>query len=402
MQNSESNQNTNFRFSDRDSIHNIWNRGDMLQEAKITLSGYRQLNQLKELEKKGLSLLNLSDPYLVKTGIQIVRLCLPQDSDLATSWVNDYAPSLINHPHPRVRHSSLWNIRTAIWQDATLASTGLELAKTKLEDQDPAVQRVAIWTHGDAVVNDLSLFENALLSITSYLNANDRESAALFAIEEFFGPLKKIYGDTEAYRAALIDILNNSGGYIGLKARCSLLLETPLEITTQDILLTKDRLRQVTLGNDIEPLIADEDYETAIERLSYEAQQSPTFGVSMRNIWLIRDILWLKSTSPRKIFNLATNIILKHEDGDLIRTASVLVGDCILQDIDGLADDAIIFVNNFFETSDNDGSQIVVAQTLRPLTRGADPTQQKLKEAILKIPNAENISVINTLISLAV
>lgn len=384
---------------ERGLIHNIWDRDANIREARHNLKSITP-EAVKELNESGHSLLVSEDPYMVKLGVQMLRLCMPHDVDIARNWVVDDAPKLLNHNHPRVRHSSLWNARSAVWVDPSVAPLVLDLAKNALLDEDPAVQRVAIWAHGDSVINEPELFEPALIAIQDYLKMNRGETAMLFALEEFFIPLRELKNTSE-YDDAIREIDQGSQGMIGLKARVANLLQTPLELTKDDVYLAHERVMLAAEKFSCKELVKSKKYSEAIDLLLDESSQNIVFDRNMLSVWLIRELLWLDTSNAGKVFSSLKELVLKNHDGDLIRTASVVLGDCLII-APGLVEEAVQFVNDFYDVTDNDGSQIVVAQTLSSLATASNEYESQLSDIIAEImPRASNSSVLYTLKLLA-
>lgn len=98
----------------REEINNVWDKDPELDKARDILASEED-ESLLELSYTGISLLTSEDPYQVKTGIQILRLCLSRNETVVDFWMKNQASRLMQHEHPRVRHSALWNVRTALW-----------------------------------------------------------------------------------------------------------------------------------------------------------------------------------------------------------------------------------------------------------------------------------------------
>lgn len=354
-------------FVDRDPIHNVWDQEEYFKKVKSSLKEGATLEHRQEIEATGKTLLNSKDPYQVKLGIHLLRLCIWGNQPLAQEWVESIAPNLLSHPHPRVRHSALWNVRSSVWQDDSLADQGLKYAQVGLLDDDPAVQRVAIWTHGDAVVNNPNLYVNGLNSINAFLNKNPKESNYLFALEEFFMPINGMFNDEETYRRTMQKMRQDNDGYPGVKGRCSNILGEEFSYTQEDREKVHQRLIGVTQKIPEVALVISEQYNEAINRFTDQFVNSQTFIDRMRRLWVIRDLSWMDEHVDKGVFQKLADSLQDTRDGDLIRTTSVVLADNILKAPDEIADEATATVKRFYESSDIDGSQIVVAQTLTPL-----------------------------------
>jgi len=386
----------NQKPSDREPINNLWDQDSRILVARKGLQS-RSLETLDELNKTGHALLSSEDPYQVKLGVQMLRMCLTRDFSLAKTWMTVDAPKMMQHAHPRVRHSSLWNVRTSVWFDRTVAPQALSFAKQSLNDQDPAVQRVAIWTHGDSVINDPQQFPEALFSINQFLNLTRKESASLFALEEFFVPLRRTFGQTQDYQDAVKAIIEMFPGYIGLKERAAKLLGIDEVTSQEDTSIAQQRLIGMTSSLHVAEMVRTNSLTDAINFLLQEMNKSTAFGISMRNTWLIREMLWLEPSMAQAIFSNMKESVLRNTDGDLIRTMCVVLGDCLLIS-PLLASEASQFVKDFYNIADNDGSQIVVAQTLVPLSKQSKELNSVLRSTVAAVsPKASNRSVLFTL-----
>jgi len=326
-----------------------------------------------------------------------------QNQSLAHEWVESIAPNLLTHPHPRVRHSALWNVRSAVWQDETLAAQGLRFAQAGLVDNDPAVQRVAIWTNGDAVINDPSLYVEGLTSINNFMKNNPKESNYLFALEEFFMPLNSTFNQELSYRSSIQEMRQGNDGYPGVKGRCSNILQEEFIIDEEDREKVRQRLLVVTQGLPEEELVLNGQYTEVMRRLIDQFTNAQTFIDRMRRLWLIRDLSWMDKHVDKLVFQKLADSLQDTRDGDLIRTTSVVLADNILKAPEEVAEKAIATVKKFYDSSDIDGSQIVVAQTLTPLKFFSPNTQSKLSAILPDLQlRAANKSVSFTLNNLAV
>ncbi len=169
---------------DREPVYNIWDNagGEFFELKRGIKSGEIPIDEALRI---GNDFLRSTDPAYVKTGIHVYRLAMWEEPTVAKTWVA-LAPDLFRHSHPRIRHSVIWNLRTAAWQDPRLASFGLPYAQEGLGDPDGGVQRASVWAHGDFVVNELNLFDAAYKSLNEFLEDNPKESNYLFALERFF------------------------------------------------------------------------------------------------------------------------------------------------------------------------------------------------------------------------
>ncbi len=386
------------RFMDRDPIHNIWDQEDYFNKIKSTIINGAPQSFTQEIEATGKSLLDSDDPYQVKIGILLLRLCIWDNQPLAEEWVNEIAPDLMTHSHPRIRHSTLWNVRSSIWQDEALAEQGIKLARNGLHDGDPAVQRVAIWTHGDAVLNNEDLYIPGLESIKSFIQDNPKESNQLFALEEFFMPLRKSFKDEDDYKEAIIEMRNQSRGYPGVNARCSNILGEDYSISIDDREDIHQRLLTATSNTGEMTLIKDRKYKEAMHQIVKQISVAQTFIDRMKRLWIVRDLSWMDDSVDLDIFQQLSSFLSDTRDGDLIRTTSVVIADHILKFPVELADQAIETAERFFNESDIDGSQIVVAQTLTALRDHNSETKSKLLNALPSLySSAANRSVSRTL-----
>lgn len=390
-------------FVDRDAIHNVWDHEESFKQVKSGLNEEATLEHRQEIEVTGKELLKSDDPYQIKVGIHLLRLCLWQNQSLAREWVESIAPNLLGHPHPRVRHSALWNVRSSVWQDETLAAQGLRFAQAGLLDNDPAVQRVAIWTNGDAVVNNPSLYVDGLNSINDFLKNNPKESNYLFALEEFFMPLNGTFNQEESYRSSVHEMRQNNDGYPGVKGRCSNILQEEFIVDEEDRGKVRQRLLEVTQGLPEAELVINGQYTEAMHKLANQFTNAQTFIDRMRKLWVIRDLSWMDEHVDTVVFQKLADSLQDTRDGDLIRTTSVVLADNILKAPEEVADVSTAIVKRFYNSSDIDGSQIVVAQTLTPLKFFSPSTQSKLSAILPDLQlRAANKSVSFTLNNLAV
>lgn len=361
-------------YRDREEIDNIW---DHNVSIKRSIS-----NPVQNILKEGMLLIKEDEALKKKLGIQLIRFCLKDNPELANQWVYDLSPSLLKDPHPRVRHSTLWNIRTALWQDPRLARTGLSFAKMYLKDDDPAVQRVSIWLHGDSVLNDPSLYDDSSHSINDFLEESDKESNRIFALEEFFVPLKSRYSATNEYRSSVERLMSKSDGYPGVKARCSQILDTRFGINSSDISSTEARFDSRLKPGIIKSLVEKKRYQEVSKVILDDLLKTDHFSVKMKNIWLLRDLVWIDPEISTSVFNSLVPIILENRDGDLTRTTTVLMGDCFFLNPDQLHKDGFRTIYAFFCSNQNDGSQIVVSQMLHQFPKDNLPTQIGIKRML--------------------
>jgi len=370
------------KFSDRDPIHNVWDQETYFKEIKSRLKASLSPESLKEIEATGKNLIQASDPYKQKVGIHLLRLCIWQNPEFASEWINNIAPTLLSHEHARIRHSTLWNVRSAIWQDHTLAEEALRFAQDGLNDVDPAVQRVSMWTHGDAVVQDQALYPSASISMKDFLTRNPKESNYLFALEEFYMPLSVTFGTDVDYLDEIRDISQKSEGSPGIKGRCANILENAFDVTQEDRLEIEKRLLESNCSATQKSLVLDGKHNEALTMLTDEFVCADTFMDRMKMVWIIRDLSWLQSSCDVLSFQKLANSLGDTRDGDLIRTTSVVLADNILLHTDALAEVAVDAVEDFYKHSDIDGSQIVVAQILTPLRNYSDYSRATLQRAL--------------------
>lgn len=376
----------------RDAIHNVWDHDTDFRKIKSSLVENVDPKIISEIYESGINLLKSDQPYQVKLGIHLGRLCIWRDSNLAQEWLMNVAPDLLSHSHPRVRHSALWNLRSANWQDPGVASYVLEYGKAGLLDPDPAVQRVAMWTLGDSIIADPSLFNSANEAMLSFLRANPRESNCIFALEEFYSQLQKILGLTPEYKNALQEIKEMAIGLPGLRARTMGMLGETFEITEDEENKSIERVAKISPQT--KELIDGGKYDDAIRYLAFSFRDAKTFAERMKNVWLARDLLWSNPDNAVQIFTEFAKNITDTSDGDIIRTMSVVLGDCVLVKPEELCEIAIRTVRRFFESSDIDGSQIVMSQILSPLARGSDKVRKSVIQSVSELDkNSANKSV---------
>jgi hypothetical protein len=384
-------------FQDREEIHNIWDSHTHLLEARENLASPTQAI-IVDIEQKGFELLDSTDPYKVKLGIQMLRTCIWHDTQLAQDWIKVHSKSLLEHSNPRVRHSALWNIRASVWQNPEFADQVKEIARTKLIDSDPAVQRVAVWVLGDSVVNDPKLFNSANMSVFNYLTSSDKESSTLFALEEFYMPLRSIFSREAGYLESISQIKALNNYNIGIKARCANALGESFQITWEDRDALKNRLMGVFRESEIGDYLENEKFTVALQRLNTDLKSTLMFNTGMKNLWLVKDLLWLSDSNSIGTYLFLKEFALKNTDGDFTRTISVVLSDCTYQNTEIIAPYAIKFVEEFFKINDNDGSQIVMAQTLSSLRNYSLYTNYLLKIILPElIKTAANKSVISSL-----
>lgn len=387
-----------FRYTDREPIHNIWDHDSYFKKLKDEFGQSPSAECVVELERFGRSLLTSSDPYQLKLGMHLLRLCIWHDKQLAREWVNNMAPDFLSHSHARVRQSALWNVRCAIWQNSSLTSRALEYARRGLNDTDPGIQRMSLWVHGDCVVNNPQLLEAALASVQGFLKGYPKETNYLFALERFYNPIKSIMDREEIWREIVREMMRNNYGMLGLKARCSLALREPCILPEQEIQFATQKVLQIVQGTPLETLVASAQFKELLQVLIQQFHGTQIFADRMKTLWLIRSILWSSRCGDEALYRVLSENVSNAQDGDLLRTIIVVLGDCILQNPVELSVKGIQSTIDFFRNSDIDGSQIVVAQTFLPLAKFSDKAGSLLSQVLSDLNGfAANISVTRAL-----
>ncbi len=369
---------------DRDPVWNVWdNSAGTFSAVKSNIeSGETSIDEALSMADR---LFISEDPALVKTGIHIYRFSMWKDSSVAYRWM-DKASKLFKHEHPRIRHSTIWNLRTAAWQDPELARVGLDFAERGLNDRDTGVRRASMWAHGDFVVNDPNLFDPAYDSLDEFLAANSKESNNLFALERFFRSLQQTHGDDPRFRDSVARIRRKSDGYPGLRVRAATMLGE--NVTNKEVAVDEKILKEGyerVIGNiSISSLSPDDAFYISASRFS----TSQTFKEGVFNLALMKNLVWL-SDDLKRPFEILSHSLVDKRDGDLTRSATVIMADCAIRNPKMLDHAAAVAVKDFFEKSDIDGSQIVTLLVLDPILQ-QDP--EHLSESVRIIPELKKLA----------
>ncbi len=362
----------------RDAVYNVWdNQSGQFGYIKDAIqSGEMPIDVAVGTANDWLG---SQDPAQVKAGIHIYRLCMWQEPQVADEWV-EKAPTLFEHPHPRIRHSTIWNLRTAAWQDPRHGRFGLDFAQAGLLDPDPGVQRASMWAHGDFTVNDPNLFRDAFASLQEFLDSNPKESNYLFALERFFKSLKQPFGDTPEYRNMLAKMIEESTGYPGLRARSVRLLDDEVcpAAAAEDKRVVREKLHEATRDSSIAGLVGFDLYDQAFVSTAHDFANAGTFEEGLQHLKVMKYLAWM-SGSLREPFEIVAGTLLDKRDGDLARSASVVLADCTIRQPDDLAQTATDAVSSFYRVSDIDGSQIVVQLILDPVRCAGDEARQAVQ-----------------------
>lgn len=374
---------------DREPVVNIWdNKSGIFSTIKDGIKS-GQIG-IEDALHTANDLFKSIDPAQVKTGIHIYRLCMWREPSVAKEWI-DIAPLLFNHPHPRIRHSTIWGLRTASWQDPQFSASGLTFAQQGLKDKDLGVQRASMWALGDFVLNDPNLFPLAHGSLNQFLAESPKESNYLFAIERFFRSLKISFGDDPRFRDAVSRMKKESNGYPGLRARTTAILdeEVSLKESQVDETLVAEKYKRNINGTTLVQLPTDKSLIVAAR--SFQAAR--TFMEGINCLKLMKYLVWL-SEDFKEPFEILAETLKDKRDGDLSRSVSVIMADFVIRKPDEMAEAASQTVRNFFEQSDNDGSQIIVQLILDPVRHGSQ-SAQKVVENLVPILHkyADNRSV---------
>ncbi len=357
----------------REPIFNVWDNNsgvfsvikDRIESGQVSIDGaLRTANGFFESP----------DPAIVKTGTHIYRVCMWKDPSVADEWMTK-APVLLSHPHARIRHSAIWNLRTASWQNARLGAVGLEFAQKGLKDKDPGVQRASMWAHGDFVVNDPNLFSPAYDSLSQFLEENPKESNYLFALERFFRSLKAVHGNGPRFLDAVSRMRKASDGYPGLRARSAVLLDDNLstsELETDMVLVSK-KYRKAVSNTNLDNIPTDKSFIFTAK----DFQDTKTFTRGIQDLKLMKYLVWL-SEDLNEPFEILAQTLTDKRDGDLARSASVIMNDCTIRKPDDLDIPAVKAVQSFFEQSDIDGSQIIVQLILDPVRHASHASQKEV------------------------
>lgn len=301
-----------------------------------------------------------------------------QEPRVAEEWMQR-APKLFSHPHPRIRHSVIWNLRTASWQNPQLGATGLKFAQEGLKDSDLGLQRASIWAHGDFVVNDPNLFDKAYKSLDQFLEQNPRESNYLFSLERFFRSVRVPFGTDPRFRASVLRMMGNSGGSPGLRVRATTMIDEEMsdEKLRADIESVNQRYDRAVKGTYLSTFSRDQSFIAT----AHNFQESKTFRECLHHLSLMRYLAWL-SGDLKEPFEILAQTLIDKRDGDLDRSASSVMADCTIRKPDELASTASNAVRNFFTQSDNEGSQIVIQLILDPVRHASQASQQEV-EAVM-------------------
>ena len=374
---------------DREPIVNIWdNKSGIFSTIKDAIkSGEIEIEDALHAAN---DLFKSTDPAQVKTGIHIYRLCMWREPSVAKEWI-DIAPLLFNHSHSRIRHSTIWGLRTASWQDSQFSSSGLAFAQQGLKDEDLGVQRASMWALGDFVLNDPNLFSLAYNSLNQFLAESPKESNYLFAMERFFRSLKVSFGDDPRFRDTVSRMKKESNGYPGLRARTAALLNEKVSVSESQIdteLITEKYKRNI---NSTTLVRLPTDKSLIVAARSFQAAR--TFMEGINCLKLMKYLVWL-SEDFSEPFEILAETLTDKRDGDLSRSVSVIMADCVIRKPDEMAETASQTVKNFFQQSDNDGSQIIVQLILDPVRHGSQSTQ-KVVENLMPVLHkyADNRSV---------
>lgn len=385
------------------SINNIWDCDEHFIALKGKLLQDTNGDRLEDYERIGKSLLSSSDPYQIKLGIHILRLCIWHDERLAKEWVVNIAPKLLQHSHARVRQSTLWNIRCSIWQDTSLTTQAFNYAGAGLTDSDPAIQRVSIWLHGDCLVNNPDLFEVGINSIRGFLISNPKEANYIFALERFYNPNRHLFRSKGDYYRVLSDIMQENDGRPGVKARCLLAMNETFTISERERDAAIQMMFPHIQGNAFEENFVAGRFEEIVKSLICQFDDESNPANRVRTIWMIRSILWISGYGDRDMYRTLAASMRDVRDGDLLRTTMMVLGDFVMQNPKDLAVYGIQDTIELYNATDVDGSQIVAAQTFLPLSglsREADMLlHDKLPDLLARASNRSVIRAIQHLIS---
>ena len=363
---------------DREPVVNIWdNKSGIFSSIKDGIkSGEIKIEDALHTAD---DLFKSKDPAQVKTGIHIYRLCMWREASVAKDWV-DKAPALLKHPHPRIRHSTIWGLRTASWQDAQFSASGLSFAQQGLKDEDLGVQRASMWALGDFVLNDFNLFPLAYGSLNQFLARNPKESNYLFAVERFFRTLKVPFGYDPRFRDAVSRMRKESDGYPGLRARTAAMLDENVSVKESQVdttLITEKYKRNINNTN-----LVQLPTNKSLSVVARNFQAARTFMGGIDCLKLMKYLVWL-SEDLKEPFEILAQTLTDKRDGDLSRSVSVIMADCVTRKPNEMAGDASQTARNFFKQSDNDGSQIIVQLILDPVRHEGDQSAQKVVENIM-------------------
>lgn len=370
---------------DRDPVFNVWdNASGIFSAVKSNIT--KGITSIDEAIWMADRLFQSSDPAVVKTGIHIYRFCMWQNSAVAEEWMKRAEP-LFNHGHPRIRHSAVWNLRTASWQDSKFAQTGLEFAQKGLKDTDAGVQRASMWALGDFVVNDPNLFIPAYNSLNQFLVSDPKESNYLFALERFFRSLKIPYGSDPRFQDSIAHMRKESNGYPGLRARSAVLLDDNVSKEEEkiDMELVSKKYRKAVESTALDTVSPDQ----AFVSTTRDFQRSDTFAKGLNNLRLMKYLVWL-SEDLNQPFEVLAQTLSDKRDGDLSRSASVIMADCSIRKPHEIDHSAAEAVKSFFEQSDIDGSQIIVQLVIDPILH-IDPKLQT--ESAKVLPELQKLAV---------
>lgn len=377
----------------REAVYNIWdNQAGHFGRIKDAIKSHAM--PVEDALTTANNLTASEDPAQIKSGIHIYRLCMWEEPEVAHEWVLQ-APQLFAHPHPRIRHSTIWNLRTAAWQYPAYGHFGLSFAKEGLQDPDPGVQRASMWAHGDFTVNDPELFGDAYASLQSFLDANPKESNYLFALERFFKSLKGPFGEDKRYRSMVSRMIAESTGYPGLRSRSARLLDD--EVSSSDVkrdkAVVREKLHNATRNSTIGDLVGADMYDQAFTSTAQDFAHAGTFEEGMEHLKVMKYLAWM-SHDIQEPFEILADTLTDKRDGDLARSTSVIMADCAIRQPETLAQPAANAVDSFYGASDIDGSQIVVQLILDPVRHAGDNVKAHVDNVMPSLySNAANRSV---------
>ena len=375
---------------DREPVVNIWdNKSGIFSTIKDGIKSGEI--GIEDALRTANDLFKSKDPAQVKTGIHIYRLCMWRESSVAKEWI-DKAPALFNYPHPRIRHSTIWGLRTASWQDPQFSASGLTFAQQGLKDEDVGVQKASMWALGDFVLNDSNLFPLAYRSLDQFLAGSPKESNYLLAMERFFRSLKLPFGYDPRFRDAVSRMRKESDGYPGLRARTAAMLDENVSVKESQVdetLVTEKYKRNIN-GTSLAQLPTDK----SLIVVARNFQAANTFMGGINCLKIMKYLVWL-SEDLKEPFEILSETLTDKRDGDLSRSVSVIMADCVIRKPNEIAEDASQTVRNFFKQSDNDGSQIIVQLILDPVRHDGNQSAQKVVENVMPALHkyAENRSV---------
>jgi hypothetical protein len=252
-----------------------------------------------------------------------------------------------------------------------------------------------MWVHGDVTVNNPGLYDEAMSSMRNMLLSSPKEPNVLFALEEFFVPISPIFSNHPDYQETVGVLHDYAKDIPGLQLRTSYLLSEEYEPSTVGLDQIKQRVMGKHKGTKIEVYAAHGQYLEALSECLVMFYASKVFNDRRSLLWTMRDILLLNPNLAQGLYEALVPLVIDKRDGDLVRIAIVVLGNSVLLNPVDLSKRTLETTSRFVDQYDIDGSQIIMLQTLLPLTKIKQTQKLVSKKKSYFASKAANKSVIH-------